>query len=297
MVRNSFLRVVAAIIIGVFSTTVSAQSDSCMDCVEKLTMTTHPDGTQTGVQEAMCCLAPCAGGYSVAEADVGWGCLIEQFDLGAFKGTNCVSSNADLGCPPPPPPPPPPAEPADKCDGQTGMGQPCSPLVINLDNGPFELSGAESPVEFDITADGWPNRITWTKGGVALAFLAKDRNGNGRIDDGSELFGNFTKLCTGTSAENGFEALREFDTNDDGLVDSNDDAWPTLLLWIDTNHDGVSQVAELSTLPHSDVMAIETNYHWSGRRDHAGNIFRFQSQVHMTRGMTPVYDVYFRELP
>lgn len=50
--------------------------------------------------------------------------------------------------------------------------------MVNLAEGAFEFSGADAPVNFDITGDGWPNRITWTAAGSSLAFLARDRNGN-----------------------------------------------------------------------------------------------------------------------
>ena len=130
-------------------------------------------------------------------------------------------------------PPPPPGDPADQCDGLGGFGNPCSPIVINLADAEWRLSGADDPVSFDIDADGRPNRITWTGRGEPLAFLARDRNANGVIDDGRELFGTATLLTSGSRAVNGFEALAELDENDDGVIDGLDAVWTKLLLWTD----------------------------------------------------------------
>jgi hypothetical protein len=173
----------------------------------------------------------------------------------------------------------------------------CSPILINLGVGPYRLSGVDDPVSFDLNADGHLDRITWTARAAALAFLALDRNTNGRVDNGSELFGNATPLASGERAPNGFEALKEFDINVDGLVDQQDTGWGSLLLWIDANHDGISQPAELSSITHSPIVAIETDYHWTGRRDSSGNFFRYESLMHLRRGKRPVYDVYFHSVP
>src|SRR3954468_47164 len=67
-----------------------------------------------------------------------------------------------------------------------------SPIVIDLNDGSYPLSGKTDPVAFDLDADGLPELATWTAPGSAVAFLALDRNGNGVIDSGNELFGNHT---------------------------------------------------------------------------------------------------------
>ncbi|HEX6640584.1 MAG TPA: hypothetical protein VF215_05695, partial [Thermoanaerobaculia bacterium] len=120
-----------------------------------------------------------------------------------------------------------------------------SPITINLAAGPYRLTSASEGVFFDIDADGLAERIAWTDGNTNLAFLARDRNHNGRIDDGSELFGNYTKLRNGVTAANGFEALAELDTNGDSVVNSADSSWQDLLLWVDHDHDGRSSAEEL----------------------------------------------------
>jgi len=105
-----------------------------------------------------------------------------------------------------------------------------------------------------------------------------DRNGNATIDNGSELFGNFTPLRTGANAPNGFVALTEFDDNDDSRIDAADAVWNSLLLWIDRNHDGSSTRDELAPIRNTAVMSLSVDYQSMGRRDRWGNEFRFMSE-------------------
>lgn len=173
-----------------------------------------------------------------------------------------------------------------------------SPIIINFENGGYRLTGIEAPVCFDIAATGHATCTGWTAAGAQEAFLALDRDGDGTISSGAELFGNATMLKNGQRAPNGFAALAELDDNGDGVIDHDDAIWPALMLWTDLNHDGVSQPAELRPVSGSSITAIGLDYHWSGRRDVSGNTFRYQSQVWMTNGtghiMTrPVYDIFF----
>jgi hypothetical protein len=189
-----------------------------------------------------------------------------------------------------------PPDPVIICDDGSYTGN-CSPIVINVKPGPYRLSGADDPVDFDIDADGTANRITWTARNSTVAFLAMDRNDNRTIDDGSELFGTATRLRSGLRAANGFEALNELDGDGDGVVGALDASWPALLLWTDANHDGISQPHEVRNIAVSEVRAIEARYHWTGRRDAAGNFFRYEGLAYLDRGRRPIYDVYFRGVP
>jgi len=195
-----------------------------------------------------------------------------------------------------PPPKPAPQPTSDTwCDGTMGTGY-CgasSPIVLNLSNGPYALADRDHPVWFDIDADGLPNLMTWTAAHTPMAFLALDRNGNGAIDDGGELFGNHTRLADGRLADNGFEALRELDTNRDNVLDQLDPAWKSLLLWIDWNHDGVATPDELQSIATSAVTALELTFHPSGRRDRSGNTFRYEALLRMGPVTQPYYDIYF----
>jgi hypothetical protein len=187
--------------------------------------------------------------------------------------------------------------PIDDC-----IDQACSPIVINFANTGYALTGPESPVLFDIAATGRPIWIGWTAAGADEAFPCLDRNHNGKIDSGAELFGNATPLRNGRQAGNGFLALAEYDENHDGIIDANDAVWPQLLLWRDRNHDGVSQADELSPVAGSGIVAISLDYHWTGRRDASGNLFKYESKAWMVNAggnatSHPLYDIFFVRVP
>ena len=171
-----------------------------------------------------------------------------------------------------------------------------SPIVISF-SGRYSLSGLDDPVWFDIDADGVKDGLAWTAAGSDDAFLALDRDGNGVITDGSELFGDATRLRNGRVASNGFEALQELDDNADGVIDSRDRTWPDLILWQDRDHDGVSSAAEQRAVENSSVVGIGLTHAWSGRCDRFGNEFRYRSAVeiesHGQRRRQPVYDIFF----
>ena len=176
----------------------------------------------------------------------------------------------------------------------SSCGDSCAePLLIPLATGKYELSGTNDPVSFDINNDGVSDRISWTAPTSDLAFLAIDRNGNGSIDNGGEIFGNATVLKDGSRAPNGFAALADLDGNGDGVIDARDAVWSHLLLWVDRNHDGKSEPSELLPVSASGVTAIETSYHWSGRVDAEGNYYGFESHFHRGEAVQPFYDVFF----
>jgi hypothetical protein len=110
------------------------------------------------------------------------------------------------------------------------------PLVLDLNGGGVALTSLTgSTVQFDLNGDGFAERTGWVRPGDGL--LALDSNGNGRIDDGNELFG--------TSTQDGFTMLRTYDANNDNVIDASDAVYANLLVWRDANLDGVSQVGEL----------------------------------------------------
>ena len=198
----------------------------------------------------------------------------------------------------------PPAPPGPETIDNTCSGTECapSPIVINFERRGYQLSGTNAPVFFDIAASGVPMRICWTAAQADEAFLWLDRNHNGVVDSGAELFGNATPLMNGSRAANGFEPLRELDSNGDGAIDQRDAVWPRLSLWRDTNHDGVSQPSEIGPVAASGLAAINLDYHWTGRRDASGNLYRYQSRVWIAFDSAPavprpVYDIFFAPAP
>jgi hypothetical protein len=129
-------------------------------------------------------------------------------------------------------------------------------------------------------------QTSWTDTNSDHAFLALDRNGNGLIDNGSELFGNASPQSEPPLrvGRNGFFALAEYDKganggNGDGIIDLRDEAYASLLLWRDVNHNGVSEPSELSGLHDWHVERISLDFKESRRRDERGNGFRYRSRV------------------
>ena len=105
---------------------------------------------------------------------------------------------------------------------------------------------------------GVKQRTGWVQ--TTDALLALDKNQDSIINNASELFGNHTTLKNGTKAANGFEALKEYDENKDGVIDSKDNIYNTLNLWQDTNSDGITDTGELHTLTELGVKSINLGY-------------------------------------
>lgn len=222
-------------------------------------------------------------------------CYRGRVDASGGGASQGLGSNEACYQPLPPIPPPPgsggtPTGGGDDTFNASGAGS--DPIVIPL-HGQYTLSGLNDPVAFDINAIGHPQTIGWTARAADVAFLALDRNGNGVIDDGTELFGNVTPLPGGGRAANGFDGLAQYDTNGDGVIDASDPVWNDLLLWVDENHDGISEPGELRHITDSTITAIELDHHWTGRRDQSGNHFGFEGHLHEGRQVRTFYDVFF----
>ncbi|MDD4883201.1 MAG: hypothetical protein PHF22_01975, partial [Sulfuricurvum sp.] len=210
---------------------------------------------------------------------------IEKFVNGDL-GITLTSDDPGASCPPPP------EDPDDSpTPGDPNPNFP-SPLILDLNgDGVTSTFISETSTYFDLDNDGVRQRTGWVQSTDAL--LVFDKNQDGVINNGTELFGNNTILKNGTKAANGFEALKEYDENKDGLIDNRDNIYNTLQLWQDTNSDGVTDTGELHSLSELGVASINLDYATTDDYEEQNRIFQ-TSTFTTTEGTTQsINDVWF----
>ncbi|MBI5920050.1 MAG: heme utilization protein, partial [Betaproteobacteria bacterium] len=170
-----------------------------------------------------------------------------------------------------------------------------TPMVLDLNGDGIKTVGVSSGVQFDLAASGQKLQAGWVAGGDGLLVL--DRNKDGAINDGSELFGSATVLPNGQKAEDGYAALRAMDSNGDGVITSDDAGFADLKIWVDGNTDGSSNSGELKSLAELGITKLNLNANASTATDN-GNLIGLVSSYETSDGVThQMADVWFATQP
>lgn len=145
---------------------------------------------------------------------------------------------------------------------------PVDPLILDLDGDGIETISVEDGVNFDFDNNGFAEKTGWV--GADDGLLVRDIDGNGQIDNGSELFGDMTSMEEDV-ASHGFEALQQFDTNGDNVIDQLDAVYSELRVWKDANQNGQVDEGELLTLEELGIAGLNLSYENIDVRDENGN--------------------------
>jgi hypothetical protein len=169
--------------------------------------------------------------------------------------------------------------------------QSVTPIVLDLDgNGVTTLSAAQG-VQFDLAATGSTAQVGWVGSGDGL--LVRDINGDGLINDGTELFGGATQLANGQRAGNGYVAMAALDSNGDGKLSAADAAFNELKVWVDGDADGQTDTGELLGLLDAGVLEINLDYALGSEVDN-GNLLGMVGSYTATDGSEQAMaDVWF----
>ena len=161
-----------------------------------------------------------------------------------------------------------------------------TPILVDVAGNGFNMTEGTRGVWYDLSGHGTKRLIGWTSSNSDDAWLVLDRNNDGAIQDGTELFGTFTQQPAPPAgvAPNGFLALAEYDKpekggNGDRKIDPQDAIFSSLRLWQDSDHNGLSATSELHSLTELGLQSVELDYKESKREDQFGNLFRYRAKV------------------
>lgn len=161
--------------------------------------------------------------------------------------------------------------------GRCDTGAPKTPIVIDLnDDGVVELTDKANGISFDVDSNGEKEQRPWLANGDD-GWLVFVQRLDEQITNGSMLFGPGDK-------NNGYLHLAGFDDNGDGLISNIDGIWPSLAVWRDYNHNGLSEQGELLYLTHSQINWLSLDFKESRRKDRHGNEFRYRSTMGFADG-------------
>ena len=175
------------------------------------------------------------------------------------------------------------------------------PIIIDLNKNGITSTKLNNTIYFDHDNNNFKEASSWIDKGDA--FLALDKNSNGLIDNGNELFGNHTISNTKYGEKeannkdtsiNGYEALKAYDLNGDNVIDSKDEIYDKLLLWKDSNQNAITDKGELIKLKDSGIVSIDLNYKNTSIYE-KGNTIKQSSTVTFEDGSTTIAnDVWFK---
>jgi hypothetical protein len=167
-----------------------------------------------------------------------------------------------------------------------------TPMVLDLNGDGIQTVNINDGVNFDVNNDGFAERSAWVVSSDGL--LVRDINSDGQINNGGELFGSGTILSNGTKAADGYVAMRALDTNMDGLLDANDQAFGELKIWKDANGDAKTDAGELVSLSDLGIKSLSLNANASTEVNN-GNIIGLMGSYTTTDGKTHTMgDVWFQ---
>ncbi|TBV04491.1 calcium-binding protein [Stutzerimonas kirkiae] len=167
-----------------------------------------------------------------------------------------------------------------------------SPLILDLDGDGVETLSLSQKIYFDHDDNGFSESTGWV--GRDDGLLVWDRDGDGKITNGKELFGSYSELPNGNIANHGFSALVSLDSNKDDKIDSSDEAFHKLRVWRDLNSNASVDEGELVSLDELGIKSLSTTYSNSSFIDENGNQHRLVGSYQTVDGhIREMTDVWF----